>query len=35
VDEQKIGEALHKIEAEDSTVKIDHVAETHEMIMHG
>jgi len=28
-------EALHKIEAEDPTFKIEHVAETHEMIMRG
>jgi elongation factor G len=34
-DEQKIGEALHKIEAEDPTFKIEHVAETHEMVMRG
>jgi len=34
-DEQKIGEALHKIEAEDPTFKIDHIAETHEMVMRG
>jgi elongation factor G len=34
-DEQKIGEALHKIEAEDPTFKIEHVAETHEMLMRG
>ena len=34
-DEQKIGEALHKIEAEDPTFKIEHVPETHEMVMRG
>ena len=34
-DEQKIGEALHKIEAEDPTFKVEHVAETHEMVVHG
>jgi elongation factor G len=34
-DEQKIGEALHKLEAEDPTFKIEHVKETHEMVMHG
>jgi elongation factor G len=34
-DEQKIGEALHKIEAEDPTFRVEHVAETHEMVMHG
>lgn len=34
-DEQKIGEALHKLEAEDPTFKIEHVPSTHEMVMHG
>ncbi|MBK7643525.1 MAG: elongation factor G [Planctomycetes bacterium] len=34
-DEQKIGEALHKLEAEDPTFRIQHVAATHEMVMHG
>ena len=34
-DEQKIGEALHKIEAEDPTFRVEHVAETHEMVVHG
>ena len=34
-DEQKIGEALHKLEAEDPTFKIEHVASTHEMVMRG
>jgi elongation factor G len=34
-DEQKIGEALHKLEAEDPTFRIEHVASTHEMVMHG
>ena len=34
-DEQKIGEALHKIEAEDPTFKVEHVAETHEMVVRG
>jgi elongation factor G len=34
-DEQKIGEALHKIEAEDPTFKVEHVPETHEMIVRG
>jgi elongation factor G len=34
-DEQKIGEALHKLEAEDPTFKIEHVPATHEMVMHG
>jgi elongation factor G len=34
-DEQKIGESLHKIEAEDPTFKVEHVALTHEMVMHG
>lgn len=34
-DEQKIGEALHKLEAEDPTFRILHVAATHEMVMRG
>jgi len=34
-DEQKIGEALHKLEAEDPTFKVEHVKSTHEMVMHG
>ena len=34
-DEQKIGEALHKLEAEDPTFRIQHVAATHEMVMQG
>lgn len=34
-DEQKIGEALHKVEAEDPTFKVEHVAATHEMVVHG
>ncbi len=34
-DEQKIGEALHKLEAEDPTFKVEHRAETHEMVVHG
>jgi len=34
-DEQKIGEALHKLEAEDPTFRIEHVKATHEMVMHG
>ncbi|MFN0008553.1 MAG: elongation factor G [Planctomycetota bacterium] len=34
-DEQKIGEALHKIEAEDPTFRVVHDAETHEMVMLG
>ncbi len=34
-DEQKIGEALHKIEAEDPTFKVVHDKLTHEMVMHG
>jgi len=34
-DEQKIGEALHKLEAEDPTFRILHVAATHEMVMNG
>ena len=34
-DEQKIGDALHKIEAEDPTFRIEHAKETHEMVMNG
>ena len=34
-DEQKIGEALHKLEAEDPTFQTNFEAETHEMVMHG
>jgi len=34
-DEQKIGAAFHKLEAEDPTFKIEHVADTHELVMHG
>jgi len=34
-DEQKIGEALHKLEAEDPTFKVGFVADTHEMVMYG
>jgi elongation factor G len=34
-DEQKIGEALHKVEAEDPTFKIEYVSETHEMVVRG
>ncbi|MEM7518639.1 MAG: elongation factor G, partial [Planctomycetota bacterium] len=34
-DEQKIGEALHKLEAEDPTFRIEHDPETHELIAHG
>jgi len=34
-DEQKIGEALHKIEAEDPTFKIEHDPLTHEMVARG
>jgi elongation factor G len=34
-DEQKIGEALHKIEAEDPTFRIHHDPLTHEMVAHG
>lgn len=34
-DEQKIGEALHKLEVEDPTFRIEHVPSTHEMVMHG
>ncbi len=34
-DEQKIGEALHKLEAEDPSFKVEHVKATHEMVVHG
>jgi elongation factor G len=34
-DEQKIGEALRKLEAEDPTFKMDHDAQTHELVIHG
>jgi elongation factor G len=34
-DEQKIGEALHKLEAEDPTFRTHFDNETHEMVMHG
>ncbi|MFT5050400.1 MAG: elongation factor G [Chlamydiales bacterium] len=34
-DEQKIGEALHKLTAEDPTFLVDHDAETHELVIHG
>jgi elongation factor G len=34
-DEQKIGDALHKLEAEDPTFRIEHARDTHEMVMHG
>lgn len=34
-DEQKIGEALHKLEAEDPTFRVEHRPETHEMVVHG
>ena len=34
-DEQKIGQALHKLAAEDPTFTIDHDAATHELVVHG
>ena len=34
-DEQKIGEALHKLEAEDPSFRVEHVKATHEMVVHG
>ncbi len=34
-DEQKIGEALHKLEAEDPTFRVHVDHETHEMVAHG
>ena len=34
-DEQKIGEALNKLTAEDPSFQVEHVALTHELVMHG
>jgi elongation factor G len=34
-DEQKIGDALHKLEAEDPTFHVEQVAATHELVIHG
>jgi elongation factor G len=34
-DEQKLGEALHKLEAEDPTLRTQFDKETHEMVVHG
>tara|TARA_R110002126_G_scaffold11114_8_gene50441 strand:+ start:1124 stop:3133 length:2010 start_codon:yes stop_codon:yes gene_type:complete len=34
-DEQKIGEALHKLEAEDLTFKVEQTQDTHELVVHG
>lgn len=34
-DEQKIGEALQKLTAEDPTFRIEHTSDTHELLMHG
>ncbi|MCY3003130.1 MAG: elongation factor G [Planctomycetota bacterium] len=34
-DEQKIGEALKKLESEDPTFKFDHNPDTHELVIHG
>lgn len=34
-DEQKIGDALHKLEAEDPTFRMEQVAATHELVVHG
>jgi elongation factor G len=34
-DEQKIGEALKKLEAEDPTLRIKHDPDTHELVLHG
>lgn len=34
-DEQKIGEALRKLEAEDPTFKVTHEHDTHELVVHG
>lgn len=34
-DEQKIGEALHKLEAEDPSIAVEHTRDTHELVVHG
>lgn len=34
-DEQKIGEALSKLAAEDPTFTVEHAADTHEVVVHG
>ena len=34
-DEQKIGQALHKLELEDPTFRIHHDPLTHELVMRG
>ena len=34
-DEQKIGQALAKLEAEDPTFTVEHVTQTHELVVHG
>jgi elongation factor G len=34
-DEQKIGETLKKVEAEDPTVRVKHDPETHELVLYG
>ena len=34
-DEQKIGQALHKLEAEDPTFHIEHDQDTHQLVAHG
>jgi len=34
-DEQKIGEALQKLSTEDPTFRIEHVGETHQLVVHG
>jgi len=34
-DEQKIGEALNKLAAEDPTIVVEHTADTHELVVHG
>jgi elongation factor G len=34
-DEQKIGEALNKLAAEDPTFTIEHTKDTHELVVHG
>jgi elongation factor G len=34
-DEQKIGEALSKLSAEDPTLTVEHTVDTHEVVVHG
>ena len=34
-DEQKIGEALNKLSAEDPSILVEHTQDTHELVLHG